>query len=116
MRRQQFIASASHALDAGDVAIISFASDNPDAVSFVVLQEVPASTAIRFTDSGWFASGGFRANEGGIQYTAPSTLTPGTVSVDLDPGVIRVHAISRAGAEALEEGEMDRRVSQIEGE
>jgi multicomponent Na+:H+ antiporter subunit E len=49
-------------------------------------------------------------------YANSITLTPGTVSVDLDPGVIRVHSISRAGADALDEGEMDRRVSQIEGD
>jgi len=67
------------AVGVGDIAVISFASDTPDALAFVVLREIPAATVIRFTDSGWQAGGGFRANEGGIQYTAPANLTPGTV-------------------------------------
>ena len=67
------------AVTTGDVAIISFASDSPDALAFVVLREIPAATEIRFTDSGWLAAGGFRANEGGIEFTAATTLSPGTV-------------------------------------
>ncbi len=52
---------------------------------------------------------------GQIIYANSITLTPGTVSVDLDPGVIMVHALSIEGAEGIEAGEMDRRVTQIEG-
>lgn len=70
---------SAHAVGVGDIAVISFASDDPDALAFVALRQIPASTVIRFTDSGWFAAGGFRANEGGIQYTTPAALTPGTV-------------------------------------
>lgn len=43
------------------------------------------------------------------------TLTPGTLSVTVDADEITVHALSRDGAEALEGGEMDRRVSALEG-
>ncbi len=53
---------------------------------------------------------------GQVIYANSITLTPGTVSVDLDPGVIRVHALSREGADGVREGEMDRRVRAIEGE
>ena len=42
------------------------------------------------------------------------TLTPGTVSIDLMPGQVKVHALSREGAEALAEGEMDARVRGLE--
>lgn len=42
------------------------------------------------------------------------TLTPGTVSVDMQPDRIRVHALSAAEAEFDESGEMDRRVSHLE--
>jgi multicomponent Na+:H+ antiporter subunit E len=56
-----------------------------------------------------------RSDLGQTIYANSITLTPGTVAVDLGPGVIRVHAISREGAEALLEGEMDRRVRQLEG-
>jgi multicomponent Na+:H+ antiporter subunit E len=44
------------------------------------------------------------------------TLTPGTISIDVANGEILVHALSRDGAEALIEGEMDRRVTKMAGE
>ena len=41
------------------------------------------------------------------------TLTPGTISIDLEEdGHILVHAISREGTVGLEGGEMDRRVTE----
>jgi multicomponent Na+:H+ antiporter subunit E len=43
------------------------------------------------------------------------TLTPGTVSVDMQDRSIRVHALTTAGAEDLSSGQMDRRVSRLEG-
>ncbi|MGH8677339.1 MAG: Na+/H+ antiporter subunit E [Burkholderiales bacterium] len=44
------------------------------------------------------------------------TLTPGTISVDVSRGEILVHALTRAAAEALAAGEMDRRVTDFERE
>ena len=49
-------------------------------------------------------------------YANSITLTPGTISVDVEPGEILVHAISRDGAAALETGDMDRRVTAMAGE
>lgn len=43
------------------------------------------------------------------------TLTPGTIAVDVVGGEILVHALSKSGAEDLEEGGMNRRVSRFEG-
>lgn len=44
------------------------------------------------------------------------TLTPGTISIDVhEDGDILVHALSREGTEGLEGGEMDRRVTGLEG-
>ena len=44
------------------------------------------------------------------------TLTPGTISIDVDEdGYILVHALSREGTEGLEGGDMDRRVTELEG-
>lgn len=57
-----------------------------------------------------------RTDLGQVIYANSITLTPGTVSVDLDPGVIRVHALSTEGAADIEAGEMDRRVSRLEGD
>lgn len=44
------------------------------------------------------------------------TLTPGTISIDVDEeGYILVHALSRDGTVGLEGGDMDRRVTELEG-
>ena len=52
---------------------------------------------------------------GRVIFANSITLTPGTISVDLeDDGTILVHAISREGAESLQQGEMDRRVTAME--
>lgn len=44
------------------------------------------------------------------------TLTPGTVTLDIHKGRLVVHALTRAGAEALKEGEMNCRVAALEAE
>jgi multicomponent Na+:H+ antiporter subunit E len=48
-------------------------------------------------------------------YANSITLTPGTISVDVSGHDIIVHAIEREGADSLEEGGMDRRVTVFEG-
>jgi len=63
----------------GDIGIIGYQSDDPDALAFVVLATVSSGEVIRFTDCGWYSSGGFRTGEGGVAYTAGSDLAPGTV-------------------------------------
>lgn len=42
------------------------------------------------------------------------TLTPGTISVEVDHDSILVHALTRAGASSLAQGDMDRRVTAFE--
>ena len=42
------------------------------------------------------------------------TLTPGTVTVAADDGTFAVHALSRAAAESVRTGNMDRRVTTLE--
>jgi len=75
----QFSVKAQTALSPGDIAIIGVNADNPDDFAFVALVDIQAGTEIRFTDSGWFSSGAFRANEGAVKYTAPSAITAGTI-------------------------------------
>lgn len=41
------------------------------------------------------------------------TVTPGTLTLDVHEGVLKVHSLTRAGAEALLGGEMDRRVAAL---
>lgn len=43
------------------------------------------------------------------------TLTPGTLSIDVEPGLIEVHALSTDSLPDLQSGEMDRRVALLEG-
>ena len=42
------------------------------------------------------------------------TLTPGTLSIDVHEGVIKVHALTEDGARSLEAGEMNRRVAALQ--
>lgn len=51
---------------------------------------------------------------GKLIYANSITLTPGTVSAHLESGAIHVHALTAAALEALQEGEMARRVNTLE--
>jgi multicomponent Na+:H+ antiporter subunit E len=51
-----------------------------------------------------------------VIYANSITLTPGTVTVSVEPDVLIVHALTREGAASLEEGEMERRVAAYSGE
>lgn len=43
------------------------------------------------------------------------TLTPGTISVEVEPGRLLVHALTSEGAASLSGSEMDRRCAELEG-
>jgi multicomponent Na+:H+ antiporter subunit E len=58
---------------------------------------------------------GQRGDVARVIYANSITLTPGTVSVDTDGDTIWVHAISDEAAAGVLTGEMDRRVSRLEG-
>lgn len=49
-------------------------------------------------------------------YANSITLTPGTVTIGLDDDTLTIHALTPAAREGLASGDMDRRVSAIEGE
>lgn len=53
---------------------------------------------------------------GRVIYANSITLTPGTVSIDIDGPTISVHALTRDAAKELKRGEMDRRVTEFVGE
>jgi multicomponent Na+:H+ antiporter subunit E len=53
---------------------------------------------------------------GRVLYANSITLTPGTVSIRVDGTKITVHAIADKVADDLLEGEMDSRVTRLEGE
>lgn len=52
---------------------------------------------------------------GQVIFANSITLTPGTLALRLREGHVVVHALTREGAAALEEGEMNRRVRDLEG-
>ena len=56
-----------------------------------------------------------RTDLGRVVYANSITLTPGTITIDIDDeGFILIHAISRDGVAGLEEGTMDRKVTAME--
>jgi len=56
-----------------------------------------------------------RTELGRVIYANSITLTPGTVTIALEGEDVAVHALTTGGAEGLETGDMDRRVTAIEG-
>jgi multicomponent Na+:H+ antiporter subunit E len=52
---------------------------------------------------------------GRVIYANSITLTPGTVTIALDDDILIVHALTTGAAEGLNTGEMDRRVTAVEG-
>lgn len=53
---------------------------------------------------------------GKVIYANSITLTPGTVTVNIEDDKFLVHALLRESIEDLESGDMDRRVTQLENE
>ncbi|UTW44214.1 Na+/H+ antiporter subunit E [bacterium SCSIO 12696] len=53
--------------------------------------------------------------ESQVLYANSITLTPGTLSVDLEDGQITVHALQKASIEELEQGDMERKITSIWG-
>jgi multicomponent Na+:H+ antiporter subunit E len=56
-----------------------------------------------------------KSDLGIVIYANSITLTPGTVSIDLNGNDIIVHALNEESAADLLSGEMDRRVCRVEG-
>jgi multicomponent Na+:H+ antiporter subunit E len=56
-----------------------------------------------------------KTDVGRVTYANSITLTPGTITLDVRDGVLLVHALTTESAEGLLSGEMDRRVSRLEG-
>jgi multicomponent Na+:H+ antiporter subunit E len=52
---------------------------------------------------------------GHVIYANSITLTPGTVTVDVDGGVLTVHALTQDSADDVKSGEMDSKVVRMEG-
>jgi len=57
-----------------------------------------------------------RTDLGKTIYANSITLTPGTVALSLDDDELTIHSLTPAAKEGLASGEMDRRVTALEGE
>ena len=57
-----------------------------------------------------------RSDLGRTIYANSITLTPGTVTIAMDDDELTIHALTPAAKKGLETGEMDRRVTGVEGE
>jgi multicomponent Na+:H+ antiporter subunit E len=56
-----------------------------------------------------------RSEVGQVIYANSITLTPGTISLDVRDNGILVHALTDEAADELKKGEMDGRVTRLEG-
>jgi len=56
-----------------------------------------------------------RSDVGRVTYANSITLTPGTITLHVDGNTFLVHALTQASAEGLHTGEMNRRVTKLEG-
>ncbi|MCK6433800.1 MAG: Na+/H+ antiporter subunit E [Burkholderiaceae bacterium] len=55
-----------------------------------------------------------RTDVGLVIHANSITLTPGTITIEASPGEFLVHGLTRAGAQATVDSEMDRRVAACE--
>ena len=51
---------------------------------------------------------------GNVVYSHSITLTPGTVTVDVEDGEMSIHALTNAAAAGVKTGEMDSKVTKLE--
>ena len=88
--------------------IVEIVKSNVDVARRILAPDLPISpTIIRVPAS--------QATElGRVIYANSITLTPGTLSIDVSDGEIEVHALNREAAEVLANGEMNRRICEIE--
>jgi multicomponent Na+:H+ antiporter subunit E len=56
-----------------------------------------------------------RSEMGHVIFANSITLTPGTITVAMENGELLVHALSKEAADGLMTGDMDRRVTAVEG-
>lgn len=49
-----------------------------------------------------------------VLYANSITMTPGTVTMEIEGDVFTIHALTRSSRESLESGDMDRRVRKLE--
>lgn len=81
---------------------------NWDVAKLVVARDLPISPTMIWVPASQ------TSDVGKVIYANSITLTPGTVSVELEHGQVLVHAITADAAKGVESGEMNQRVCAIE--
>ncbi len=84
------------------------AKANLDVAAVIVRPGLPISPSL------FPVTGGQKSELGLVIYANSITLTPGTVTVDMEEGVLSVHALTNEAAEGVKSGDMDRRVTAFE--
>ena len=79
-------------------------------VARIILQRQPSISPTMF-----LVEAGQKTELGHVIYANSITLTPGTITVDVTDGKLEIHALTKEAAAELETGEMDRRVTRMEG-
>lgn len=89
--------------------IIAIAQSNLDVIKRILAREIDISpTYFKIKPSQ-------KTDLARVIFANSITLTPGTVAVQVDEDAIHVHALTQASADDLKGGDMDRRVTRLEG-
>jgi multicomponent Na+:H+ antiporter subunit E len=90
--------------------VVTIARSNVDVLRRVLSPRLDIDPACAMVDATQ------KTDVGLVTFANSITLTPGTVSLAVYPGRIHVHALHRSSLEELGRGEMDRRVTRMEGD
>ncbi len=88
--------------------VIEILKSNIDVIKRILSPSLPISPR-------WVTIKSSQTSEfGEVVYANSITLTPGTISIDVNDNNIDVHALSESGVDGLATGEMDKRVTLAE--
>lgn len=88
--------------------VIEIIKSNIDVIKRILSPSLPISPR-------WLTIKSSQTSEfGEVVYANSITLTPGTISIDVNDNNIDVHALSESGVDGLATGEMDKRVTLAE--
>ena len=83
---------------------------NVDVARRILSPRLPIAPAVRWLPAGQ------RSELTRVIYADSITLTPGTLSIDLEDGAVEVHALVEDSLDVLERGEMNARVCRLDRE
>ena len=90
--------------------LVEIAKSNIAVVKIILNPKLPISPRIIQVKAGQLGEGAR------VLYANSITLTPGTITLDMHGNQLYVHAIDEAAAEGVLSGDMDRRITALEGD